>query len=172
MSGERWLVKRNGGLFASDAESAETIDALEDGECTPWEPIGIRDGVSFRKYWVMCTVIAKNVRQIEIDRINRQPVWKRIFSKEDVSDAIKLGTGQYTDHPVASTEYAIREPRSIGYKRMNPAQWGEYVKRVAPFVQKKILPDVHDPVAQDDLLRMLNKWLREVEREGAQEQAA
>jgi hypothetical protein len=120
----------------------------------------------------MCALIAKHVRQIEFDKVNRQPVWKRIFDREDVSNAIKLGTGLYIEHPVASTEYCVREVRSISYKKMNPAQWGEYVKRVAPFVQKKVLPTVKDRAAQDDLIKMLGKWLREIEREDTEAHAA
>jgi hypothetical protein len=172
MSGEVWFVKQGAGLFASDEESDRVLAGIEDGECLCFELVGVRDPVSFRKYWAMCALIAKNVRQIEIDRVNRQPVWKRIFDREDASDAIKLGVGLYIDHPVASTEYAIREVQSIKYRKMNPAQWGEYVKRVAPFVQKKVLPDVQDRVAQDDLIKMISKWLREVEREGAEAHAA
>lgn len=169
---EIWLARVNNALIATDEDSRAAIEGMEPGECQAFEPVGVRDPVSFRKYWAMCALIAKHVRQIEIDRINRQPVFKRVFDREDVSDSIKLGTGLYVDHPVASTEYAIREVKSISYKRMKPAQWAEYVKRVAPFVQKQILPDVKDPAAQDDLIMMLGKWLRELEREGAEEQAA
>jgi len=165
-------MKQGGALLPTDDESRAVIEAMEDDECGCFEPIGVRDPVSFRKYWAMCALIAKHVRQIEFDRVNRQPVYKRIFDRKDASDAIKLGCGLYLEHPVASTEYCIREVQSISYKKMNPAQWGEYVKRVAPFVQKKVLPDVKDRLAQDDLIKMLSKWLREVEREGAEAHAA
>lgn len=172
MSNEIWVAKQGASLIGTDDESRALIDGMAEGECQCFEPVGVRDPVSFRKYWAMCELIARHVRQIEIDRINRQPVWKRIFSREDVSDAIKLGTGLYIDHPVASTEYAIREVQSISYKKMTPAKWESYVKRVAPFVQKKVLPDVKDRAAQDDLIKMLSKWLREIEREGAEAHAA
>jgi len=171
-----WLLKQGLGLFATDEDSEKALAGIEDGECTAWELIGVRDPVSFRKYWAMCAHIAKHVRQIEIDRIRVdgrwQPVYKRIFDREDVSAAIKLGTGLYIEHPVGSTDYAVREVKSLKYNKMTPAQWEEYVRRVAPFVQKKILPEVRDPNAQDELIRFINKWLREIEREGAQEQAA
>lgn len=172
MSGEVWLAKQGGALIGTDDESRALIDRMEDGECQCFELIGVRDPVSFKKYWVMCTLIAKNVRQIEIDRVNRQPVYMRIFTPEDASDAIKLGVGLYTQMPVGSTEYAIRKVESISYKKMTPAKWESYVKRVAPFVQKKVLPDVKDRAAQDDLIKTLNKWLRDIEREGAEECAA
>lgn len=172
VSSEVWFARHGSALIGTDDESRSVIDKLDEGECQCFELVGIRDPVSFRKYWVMCTLIAKNVRQIEIDRVNRQPVYMRIFEPEDASDAIKLGVGLYTQMPVGSTEYAIRKVQSISYAKMTPAKWESYVKRVAPFVVKKILPDVQDPHAQDDLLKLTSKWLREVEREGAEEQAA
>lgn len=172
MSAEVWFAKQNGALIGTDDDSRALIARMVEGECQCFELIGIRDPISFRKYWVMCTLIATHVRQIEIDRVNRQPVYMRIFSPEDASDAIKLGVGLYTQMPVGSTEYAIRKVESISYQKMTPAKWDSYVKRVAPFVQKKVLPDVKDRAAQDDLIKTLNKWLREIEREGAQEYVA
>jgi hypothetical protein len=176
VSAEVWFMRQGGALLPTDDESRAVIEGMSDDECQCFELVGVRDPVSFKKYWVMCTLISKHVRQIKIDRIRVdgrwQPVYKRIFDREDVSNAIKLGTGLYLEHPVGSTDYAIREVRSISYKKMNPAQWSEYVKRVAPFVQKKVLPDVRDRLAQDDLIKMLSKWLREIENEGLKERAA
>ena len=173
---EVWFARNNDALIPTDEESLACIRTLEQGECSAFELIGVRDPVSFKKYWAMCTLIAKHVRQIEIDRIRvdgrMQPVYRRILDREDVSAAIKLGVGLYLEHPVGSTDYAVREVLSISYRKMTPAKWGEYVKRVAPFVQKKVLPDVKDRAAQDDLIKMLGKWLREIEREGAEERAA
>lgn len=171
-----WLVKQGFGLFASDEDAETALMGIEEGECTAWELIGVREPESFRKYWAMCAHIAKHVRQIEIDRIKVdgrwQSVYKRILDREDVSGAIKLGVGLYIEHPVGCTDYAVREVKSLKWNKMTPAQWEEYVRRVAPFVQKKIMPEVRDPNAQDELLRFINKWLREIEREGAREQAA
>lgn len=176
MSGEVWFARVNDALVSTDEESLACIRSLEPGECSAFELIGVRDPVSFRKYWAMCALIAQHVRQIEIDRIKvdgrQQPVYKRILDREDVSNAIKLGVGLYLEHPVGSTDYAVREVQSISYRKMTPAKWAEYVKRVAPFVQKRVLPDMKDRGAQDDLIKMLSKWLREVEREGAEERAA
>lgn len=167
---ETWLARQGDHLIATDPDGQKIIDGLEQGECQAFELIGVRDVVAFRKYWVMCTHIAKHVRQIEIDRVNRQPVYMRIFSREDVSEAIKLGVGLFTVLPVASTEYAIRKPKSISYASMSPAKWQKYVKLFAPFVVKKIMPEIQDPGAKDELVKLLNKWLLEIEREGAQEQ--
>lgn len=172
MSDEIWLVKQGNGLFATDKDSTKVIADMGDGECQCFDLIGVRDPVAFKRYWVMCTHIAKHVRQIEIDRVNRQPVYMRIFDRENVSDAIKLGVGLYTQMPVGSTEYAIRKVESISWAKMTPAKWNAYVKRVAPFVVKKIVPEVQDAGTKDELIRLIGKWLREVEREGAQEQAA
>jgi hypothetical protein len=169
MSSEVWFVKQNGGLFASDEESDKLLAGIEDGECQAFELIGVRDPVSFRKYWKMCDVIAKNVHEIRFDRLTA-PL--PISTREDVSDAIKLGVGLYTRLPAISTELTFCKVESISYARMTPAKWAEYIRRVAPFVIDNVLPDVANPYAQDDLLRMTSKWLREVEREGAQEQAA
>jgi len=176
MSGEVCFARVNNALIATDEDSRAVIERMAPGECQFFELIGVRDQTSFRKYWAMCALIAKHVRQIEIDRIRvdgrLQSVYRRILDREDVSNAIKLGTGLYIEHPVGSTDYAVREVLSISYRKMTPAKWAEYVKRVAPFVQKKVLPDVKDCAAQDDLVKMLGKWLREIEREGAEERAA
>lgn len=167
-----WLAKDADKLIATDNDGSKVIADMEQGECQCFEMVGVRDVVAFRRYWVMCTLISKHVRQIEIDRVNRQPVFMRIFDEVNVSDAIKLGVGLYTQMPVASTEYAIRKVDSISYEKMTPAKWAKYVKRVAPFVLKKILPDVQDENVEVDLSKLIHKWLLEVEREGAQEQAA
>lgn len=167
---ETWLAKRGDGLFATDKDSAKVIEEMGEGECGCFELIGVRDVIAFRKYWVFCTHIAKHVRQIEIDRVNRQPVYMRIFSREDVSDAMKLGVGLYTQMPVGSTEYAIRKVKSISYASMSPAKWQKYIKLIAPFSVKKILPYIEDPGAKDEAVKLLNKWLWEIEKEGAQEQ--
>lgn len=172
MSNEVWLVKQGAALLSTDKESAKTIADMEDGECGCFELIGMRDPVSFRKYWVMNSHIAKHVRQIEIDRVNRQPVYMRIFSREDASDAIKLGIGFFTTMPVGSTDYAIRKVKSISYASMSPNKWKYYIKRVAPFVVKKVMPEIQDPYAKDELVQIISKWLREVEAEGAREEAA
>lgn len=167
-----WLAKHGAALLSTDKDSAKVIDEMGEGECQCFELIGVRDPKSFKKYWVMCTLLSKHVRQIEIDRVNRQPVYMRIFDEENVSDAIKLGVGLYTQMPVGSTEYAIRKVDSISYAKMSPAKWNAYAKRIAPFVVKKILPDVQDAGVKDEIIKLLGKWLREAEREGAQGQAA
>lgn len=172
MSNETWLVKQGAGWFPTDEDSRKLHDSMEDGECACFEHIDVRDVVSFKKYWVMNTHIKKHVRQIEIDRVDRQPVYMRIFSPEDVSEAIKLGVGLYITMPVGSTDFAVRKTKSIGWDSMSPAEWKKYIKLVAPFVVKKIMPEIEDANARDELEKILNKWLREIEAEGAQEQAA
>lgn len=172
MSEGIWLARRGESLGSTDRESAKLIAELGEGELEYFEHVGVRDKVAFRRYWVMCTKIAANVRQIEIDRVNRQPVYMRIFDCVNVSNAIKLGIGFYTEMPVGSTEYAIRTVDSIAWDKLSPAKWKKFILKAAPFVVKKILPYVEDPNAKDEISKLLNKWLWEAEKEGAQEQAA
>src|SRR5690349_11486381 len=120
MSTEIWFMRQGGALLPTDDDSRAVLEALGDDELQCFEVVGVRDPISFRKYWAMCALISKHVRQIEIDRIRVdgrwQPVYKRIFDREDVSNAVKLGVGLYIEHPVGSTDYAVREVRSISYK--------------------------------------------------------
>jgi hypothetical protein len=173
MSGELvWFARQGDALVATDEPSRAEIEKLDEAECQCFSVVGVRDEASFKRYWVLCTVIAKNVPHIEIDRVRVndrwEPVHMRISAPEDASDAIKLGVGLYTQMPVGSTAYAVRKVRSISYPKLPPAKWAKYVKLVAPFVITKILPDVQDPHAKNEILQLTNKWMREVEREGAE----
>lgn len=158
---EIWFTRVNNALIATDEDSRKVIERLEHGECKAFRPVGVRDPVSHRRYWVMCTETAKNVKQIEIDRIQKQPVYMRIWSKEDVHTALKFCTGLYDVLPVGSTDYAIRVPRSTDFDRMSPEEWALHWPKVLDALLDKVVPHVEIPEARDEMCKYIERWAAE-----------
>lgn len=167
MSGEVWFVRVNDALVSTDEESLKAIRKIEPGECKAFKPIGVRDPVSFKRYWFLMTHTAKHVKQIEIDRINRQPVYMRIFDKEGASEAMKFCLGHYDTMPVGSTDYAIRKARSISYEKMTPEEWSGYMPGVLEVLTDKVAPFIEIPEARDEMLQCLERWQAEAEERAA-----
>lgn len=159
---EVWFARTDDTLISTDEDSLKVIRRMEPGECKAFRVIGVRDSVAHRRYWVMCNETAKNVKRIEIDRVGGQPVFMRIFTKEDVHTAMKLCTGLYDVLPVGGTDYAIRVPRSTDFERMTPEEWALYWPRVLEVLLDKVAPDIEIPEARDDMLRSLERWAAEV----------
>jgi hypothetical protein len=155
---EVWFARVNDALISTDEDSLKVIRRMEPGECKAFRPIGVRDPVSHRRYWVMCTETARNVRQIEIDRIGKQPVYMRVFCKEDVHTAMKLCTGLFDVLPVGGTNYAIRVPRSTDFDRMTPEEWAAYWPKVMDVLLEKVVPEIEVPEARDDMCRSIERW--------------
>lgn len=158
---EIWFARRLDKLIATDDDSQKVIDRLAEGECKAFRVIGVRDPVAHHRYWVLMTTTAKNVKRIEIDRVGGQPVYMRIFSKEDAHTAMKLCTGLYDVLPVGGTDYAIRVPRSTDFERMTPEEWGLYWPKVLEVLIEKVTPDIEVPEARDDMMKSIERWASE-----------
>jgi len=156
-----WLARVNNTLVSTDEDSKKVIDRLDEGECKAFEPVGVRDPVSHRRYWAMMTVVAKHVKRIEIDRLGKQPVYMRIFDKESAHCAMKLCTGLYDTLPVGSTDYAIRVPRSTDFRHMTPEEWGVYWPKVMEVLVEYVAPEFDWPEERDHMLRSLERWQSE-----------
>lgn len=163
MSREVWFARNNDALIPTDEDSVKTIRRLGQGECKAFRPVGVRDPQSHRRYWVLQTMVAKYVKRIEIDRVNGQPVYMRIFSKEDAHTAMKLCTGLYDVLPVGGTDYAIRVPRSTDFDRMTPEEWVPYFVNVMEVLLDKVVPHIEIPEARDEMLLSLERWQSEAE---------
>jgi hypothetical protein len=166
---EVWFARSNNALIPTDEDSQKVIAKLEQGECQAFEVLGIRDPVSFRRYWVLMTLAAKHVKRIEIDRdrATRQPVYLTIRDKEDASDAMKFCTGHFDTLPVGSTDYAIRKLRSISYAKMTPEQWNRYLPPVFEALLDKVVPFIEVPEARDEICRSIERWQEEAEARAA-----
>lgn len=169
MSREVWFARNNNALIPTDEDSQKVIARLEQGECQAFEVIGVRDPVSFKRYWFLMTHTAKHVKRIEIDRdrATRQPVYMPIRDKEDASDAMKLCVGHFDTLPVGSTDFAIRKPRSISYAKMTPEEWSRYLPPVYEALLEKVAPFIEIPEARDEMLRSLERWTQEAEERAA-----
>lgn len=158
---EIWFARVNDALISTDEDSLKLIRRMEIGECKAFRPAGVRDPVSHRRYWVLMTLTAKNVKRIEIDRVNRQPVYMRIWTKEDVHTAMKLCTGLYDTLPVGGTDYAIRVPKSTDFEKMTPEEWIAYWPKVMDVLLEKVAPDIEIPEARDEMLASIERWQAE-----------
>lgn len=156
-----WFARRADHLIATDDDSRKIIDRLGEDECKAFRPVSVRDPVAHHRYWAMMTTTAKNVKRIEIDRVGGQPVYMRIFSKEDAHTAMKLCTGLYDVLPVGGTDYAIRVPRSTDFERMTAEEWALYWPKVLEVLIEKVAPDIEVPEARDDMMRSIERWAAE-----------
>lgn len=158
---EVWFARNNDALIPTDEDSIKAIRRLEQGECKAFRPIGVRDPVSHRRYWVMMTETAKHVKRIEIDRVDRKPVYMRIFDKKHAHTAMKFCTGLYDVLPVGGMDYEIRVPRSTDFEQMTPEEWIAYWPKVLDVMLEKVAPEIEIPEARDDMLRSIERWTAE-----------
>lgn len=153
-----WFARSGHSLIATDDDSQKVIERLGDGECKAFKPIGVRDPIEHRRYWVTMTLVGKHCRRIEIDRLGKQPVYMRIHCKEDAHTAMKLCTGLYDTLPVGGTDYAIRVPKSTDFERMTPEEWAAYWPKVIDVLVEKAAPEFDNDEARDGLLQSLERW--------------
>jgi hypothetical protein len=158
MSDLIWLARIGHSLVSTDDDGQEVIDHMAPGECKAFKPIGIRDTVSHRRYWVLMTMTAKNVKRIEIDRIEKERVYMRIFSKKNAHNAMKLCTGLYEVCPVGTTDFALRVPHSTNFDEMSPEEWAKYWPQVREVLLDKVAPFIEIPEARDEMCQLLERW--------------
>jgi hypothetical protein len=164
---EVWFRKVSGrgksGLIATDAASGGVIDAMKDDECRAFEPVAVRDPVSFRRFWHLMEEAAKYVTVIEIDRIGKQPVYMRIFDKESACEAIKFCIGHYDTLPVGSTDYAIRKARSINFRKLKQPEWAALMPKIYDVLLEQVAPEIRDDKARDDFLKCIEQGQAQAE---------
>jgi hypothetical protein len=168
---EVWFrkVSRNGrsGLMPTDAASANVLSAMKDDECKAFEPVAVRDPVSFKRFWHLMEEAAKYVTVMEIDRIGKQPVLMRVFDKDSVCRAIKFCIGHYDTMPVGSTDYAIREARSINFRKLKQAEWAALLPKVYDVLLEQVAPEIADDDARDDFLKCIEQGQAQLEAQRA-----
>jgi hypothetical protein len=159
---EIWFARGHGDtLIPTDEAGVKVIQRLAEGECKAFRPIGVRDPQSHRRYWVMMTETARNVRRIEIDRLGNQPVYMPIFTKDNAHTAMKLCTGLYDTLPVGGTDYCVRVPKSTNFEDMTPEEWTAYWPRVLDVLLEKVAPEIQIPEARDSMLISIERWQAE-----------
>lgn len=161
-----WLAKvaRNGksGLIGTDDESRAYLDAMTDGECREYEEIRVRDPLAHRSYWLLLTKLAEHLRHVPIDRLGKHPVLMPVFDKDGLHEAMKLATGYFTTCPVAGTDYAVRIPKSIAFEKMKPEAWDAWFPKALE-AARLWATEVRDAEAQDEVLRIIERWEMEME---------
>jgi hypothetical protein len=172
MSGEVWFAKVTGrsgkaGLIPTDADSGKVVDGMADGECRAFEPVAIRDQVSFRRFWHLMQVTGKHVQTIEIDRVGGHPVLMRIWDEDSACEAIKFCCGHYDTMPVGSTDYAIRKARSISFRKMKQDEWAKFLPPVYDALLEKVAPQITDDKVRDDFLKCIEQGQARAEAEAA-----
>jgi hypothetical protein len=158
---EVWFARVNNALIATDDDSRKVIERMAVGECKAFRPIGVRDSVSHRRYWVMMTETAKNVRRIEIQRVYGQPVYMPIFDKHHAHTAMKFCTGLFDVLPVEGADLAIRVPHSTNFDEMSPEEWHDYWPKVLDVLLEKVAPEIQIPEARDAMLISIERWQAE-----------
>lgn len=160
---EIWFARGHGDtLIPTDEDGVKAIQRLADGECKAFRPIGVRDPQSHRRYWAMMTETAKNVKRIEIDRVDGKPVYMRLFGdKSRAHSAMKLCTGLFDTLPVGGTDYEIRVPRSTNFEEMTPEEWVAYWPKVLDVLLEKVAPEIELPEARDSMLISIERWQAE-----------
>jgi hypothetical protein len=162
VSREVWFARRGEALIPADPDSGKLIERMGEDECRAFRPVGVRDPQSHRRYWAMMTETARNVKRIEIDRVDGQPVYMRLFGdKSRAHAAMKLCTGLYDTLPVGGSDYEIRVPRSTNFEEMTPEEWIAYWPKVLDVLLEKVAPEIEVPEARDGMLISIERWQRE-----------
>lgn len=162
MSREVWFARRENHLIATDDDSRKVIERLGEDECKAFRPIGVRDPVSHRRYFAMMRMTARNVKQIQIDRVDGKPVYMRLLGDEKrAHEAMKLCCGLYDTLPVGNSDYEIRVPRSIAFEQMTPEEWVPYFVKVLDVLLEKVAPEIEVPEAQNEMLKSIERWASE-----------
>lgn len=150
-----WFARHGDSLVSTDEDSLRVIRRLGEGECQLFERKAVRDPVAHRRYWGLMRLIAHNVDRIEIDRLGGQPVFMRVFNKQNAHTAMKLCTGLYETLPIGGTDYAVRVPLSTDFESMTPDEWLAYWPRVMDVIHEKVLPGVEIPEANLEILKCM-----------------
>lgn len=156
---EIWFTRNNNALIPTDEESQKVIGRMGQGECKAFRPIGVRDPVSHRRYFALMRMTARNVKHIQIDRVEGRPVYMRLFGDEARAHAaMKLCTGLYDTMPVGGSDYEIRVPRSIAFEKMTPEEWAAYFPKVMDVLLEKVVPEIEIPEARDEMCQCIERW--------------
>jgi hypothetical protein len=85
----------------------------------------------------------------------------KIFTKRHAHTAMKLCTGLYDPVPIEGSQFALRVPYSTNFEEMTQDEWLLYWPQVLEVCVEKVAPEIEAPEARDDMLRYVERWMRE-----------
>jgi hypothetical protein len=144
-----WFEKTLSGARPADAEAAAVLRKFKPGTTFEAEVITRqnRSGAWHRRYWVLMSMIAENIEEIDIGHGAMMP----IHGGEDVHIAVKLLTGHvdtYTTE-VDGQLHIVRIPRPTNFREMSPEDWAKYWPKVLDAVHQHILPGIGGYVEEE-----------------------
>ncbi len=145
-----WLERTPFGCKPADEDSAAVLKRIPLG--TTFEADVItrksRSGAWHRRYWVLMSMIASNVEQVEIE----PGVVLPIRDAEGAHVAIKYLTGLFDSYAVQGG--VVRLLRSTAFDKMGADEWAAYWPKVLDAIHQHILPGIDIPEVEQELARM------------------
>lgn len=147
---EFWVTRTMTGLAPADADAAKEIERHNIGTTFPIQmPTRVtRSGAWHRRYWVLMTMLADNLDQVEVEPGLVLP----IRSKEDAHVAMRYATGLFDSFIVKGA--AVRIVKSTKFDSMTPDEWAMYWRKVLVAVHDKFLPGVALPTVENEIARI------------------
>jgi hypothetical protein len=132
------VQKRFGALRPANEDAENLIKKLKDGieyKCEITRPRNIK---FFRKYWVLCGIIAEN--------------YPAPITKETVSDIIKVEAGHVRIVKIGNIIHAF--PDSISFQRMTEDEWESFWPRAVQVCCEKIIPGLDNNEVEQEILEL------------------
>jgi hypothetical protein len=126
------------GFVPADEEAGKLFKRVSLGEIVSLEGRQPRNLKWHRKYWVLIGVIQDNISGVR--------------SKEDISDAIKIGIGHTRKIVMKRGTYEI--PKSISFAKMSQSEWEVFWDLAIKFVCSEILPGMDNDVLTQQVLEL------------------
>lgn len=147
---EAWVTRTLTGIAPADEEARKAFDKHAVGTTFPVDiPVRMtRSLVWHKRYWVLMTMLADNLDQVEVEPELILP----IRNKEDAHLAMRYATGLFESFAVKGA--VVRIVKSTAFDAMTADEWTFYWKRVLDAVHAKFLPGVAMGSVEQEIARL------------------
>lgn len=145
-----WLERTLTGCRPADDDSAAVLKRIPVGTTFECDVITrkSRSRAWHRRYWLLMSMLAANVEQVEIE----PGVVLPIRSADDAHTALKYLTGLFDQFAIEGG--VVRLLKSTAFDKMDADEWAAYWPRVLDAVHTKFLPGVSLPSVEDEIARL------------------
>lgn len=147
---EIWMTRTMAGCAPADAEAEAALKKHAVGSTFPVEisTRKTRSGAWHRKYWALCSMLAANLEQVEVEPGMTMPIRRA----EDVHVALKYATGLFDSYAIKGS--IVRLIKSTAFDRMTPDEWAMHWPKVLDAVHAKFLPSIEIASIENEVARM------------------
>ncbi|MGP1667492.1 MAG: hypothetical protein ACTS5I_16620 [Rhodanobacter sp.] len=145
-----WLIRSLSGYQPADEDSAGVLKRFPVGTTFEADVVTrkMRSGLWHRKYWVLCSMLAANLDQVEVEPGLVLP----IRDAESAHVAIKYATGLFDSYAIKGG--VVRLLKSTAFDKMEADEWAAYWSKVLDAVHQRFLPGIEIPAVEEELARL------------------